>query len=636
MQFNLSFDYAALAIMAMLAISMVFRSQFRGVSNKIFMGGLIVTVLATVFDILASMPMFSSDALTALNTVFLILRPTIILFLFLYAITLVKTYYVLVKKKYLLAVAMAPYLLLFVLLIVNLFNGCIFTYTPGPDGAVYARGPLMWVFYVVAFLYGFAALGAVIISRQFHSVRQFVPVLGATVFQIGSSLFQLFVGSILVEMFMSSLTWLTLSAFVENAEYMFDYKTRRPTLNAFVNDVEFRFSVHGSFAVMFVHVDNTAVLYNLYPHEKAYGLLRFMSNEMIARARAFDHGAALYYIGESTFAFVFKEKGKGNDILASLHEYFSDHISLGEVTFRFLISTCIVECPEDCDNLDALLSFSTSYHHLTPESGNVDLKPYRKEGGNVLVELDRIIERAIREKSFSLYYQPIYSIKQKKFLTAEALLRLDDPSFGLVMPGLMVPYSERWGKIGMIGDIVLEKSFAFYAERMKDVLAYVEINLSPLQLLDPNLIPKIDGLAKRYGLSPECIVFEITETVAVQDNPDIIASINGLANAGYRIAIDDFGTGYSNIASFDGMKISIVKFDMSLAKILAKGEYDEFFVSLFKMFQDRNIEVLIEGVEDENLAKKVIGLGCDYIQGYYYCKPIPEADFAAFITEKNK
>ena len=136
------------------------------------------------------------------------------------------------------------------------------------------------------------------------------------------------------------------------------------------------------------------------------------------------------------------------------------------ISFQFVAKTCLVNCPEDCDNVADLVAFSNTFYDLT-EGSHLNVKPFRKEKGNLLFELDHILERSISKKTFTNYYQGIYSVKEKKFIAAEALIRLNDPDFGMIMPSLMIPYAEGRSKNKDIGRVVIEKAFRFFSEKLK-------------------------------------------------------------------------------------------------------------------------------------------------------------------------
>ena len=632
MDFNFFFDIAALVILLFLVFSIILKKQFVGLGNKIFLLILDISILGAIFDILASMPFLSIPLLTFLNTVFLLLRGLTAASLFLYACTLGQAYYRLRKRSWLYFVVFAPLIVFFIFLIVNLFNQSMFVYFPTEKGAGYARGPLMWISYAISYLYVSGALALVFASRKYHSKAQLIAMFFAFLLQVGSSVFQLVVPGTLVEMFVTSITLLAISLFIESPENFIDYKTRSLSYRIFVYDMKRRLDLRDSFNILFIHVTNTASLYNLYPHEQAMAFNQACAATMKAQARAIDRTIEVYYLGNGTFAYVYDHLEAAKDLSVFTQDEFAEPMEHNGISFLYHAKFCTVHCPEDCHKVTDLVAFSNTFFDLT-DKDVLHLTPFRKEEGNVLFELDHILERATHEQSFSAYYQGIYSLKEKKFIAAEALMRLVDPTYGLLMPGMMIPYAEGRGKIVAMSKIIMEKAFAFFVEHLRGKLRYIEINLSSYQLLDPRLASDVRDLAYKYDIKPEEIVFEVTETTATTEDFVSKKNINALLAQGYRLAIDDFGTGYSNLSRLLQFNISILKFDRTMTDLLATGKQDDFFNGLFTIFRQRGIKILFEGVETKEVAEKLEKMGADHIQGFYYSKTIPEDEFLKLIEK---
>lgn len=631
MDFNLFFDIAALSILLFLVFSIVLKKQVIGLSNKLYLFVIGCTFVSAVLDILASLPSFPLPLLFALNTLFLFFRGLTAVSLFLYACNLGQVYYRLRRKRWAYVIIFLPFLIFFIALIANFFTKWVFDYHPGP---VYSRGPLMWISYAISYLYLSAAAALLFVSRRYHSRAQTIAVLVAFLTQVGASIFQFFVPNVLIEMFVASLTMLTLSLFVESPENFIDPRTMNFNYLSFAKDMKRRLDLKESFSILFINVTNTASLYNLYPHEQALAFNRACCASMQNKARDIDRTATVYYLGNATFAYTFDDRAQEEELGKMVEEEFQKPMTHNGISFLFTAKTCAVHCPEDCVNATDLIAFSTTFFDLTDKS-SLDLAPFRKKEGNVLFELDHILERAIREKSISAYYQGIYSLEKKDFIAAEALMRLTDPTFGLLMPGFMIPYAERRGKIVAMSHILMEKAFAFYADHLRGRLDYLEINLSPSQLLDPRLAKEIEALAKRYQIQPQEIVFEVTENTATTEDIVLRNNLEALLQQGYRLAIDDFGTGYSNLSRLLQFDIAILKFDQTMTNLLATGEQDDFFLGLFTIFRQRGIKLLFEGVETKEVADKLEKMGADHIQGFYYSKTIPEEEFLRLIASKN-
>ncbi len=632
MDFNLYFDIAAIVIFIVLIFAAVLKRQLIGLSNKLFIVSIALALATAVFDILASLPMFDVATLFALNTVFMLVRSAMTVSVFFYATNLGRALVYMKRHGWLFPLVMTPFFVLVIMFVVNAFTKQIFDYLPGPE---YRRGGLIWIPYFVGYLYAFSGLVFVVLGRKYHSASQTIAVISVFILQIAASVFQLFSNAVLIEMFVAAITFFMLSLFLESPENFVDAKTKDRNYTSFESNMKQKFDFRDNFSILLVHAMNSSALYNLYQPKKAIGFIRACNAMLRGKIMAIEKSCVVYYLGDATFACCYDKKASDQAIFDTVRQTFSSPMMNNGISFQFIAKLCLVHCPEDCKDVDSLLAFSTLFYELT-DSDVLDLEPYRSSSGNVLFELDHLLEKAIREESFSLYYQPIYSIKQKRFTCAEALLRLHDSTFGLLMPGLIIPYAEKRGKMVAIGRIVLKRAFAFYAKELKETLDYLEVNLSPLQLQDPYLSQDILALASQFDIEPSDIVFEITESSSIGENPVVGENLDSLSNAGFRIAIDDFGTGYSNFARIIHLNVCTLKFDKSMTDAFDVGDQDDLYRGLFSLFRGRGIKMLFEGVERQETVDKLSKAEADEVQGFYFSKPIPEVEFLNFIRTKNK
>ena len=252
-------------------------------------------------------------------------------------------------------------------------------------------------------------------------------------------------------------------------------------------------------------------------------------------------------------------------------------------------------------------------------------------------EIDDIIKKGISGNRFEMYYQPIYSVKQDRFVSAEALIRLQDEKYGFVSPAIFIPAAEASGAIHDIGDFVLEDvcRFIHTPQFLKSGLEYIEINLSVTQCIEPRLVEKIRGLISKYQVRTNQINLEITETAVDYDPVITDNNIFSLWNMGFRFSLDDYGTGYSNIKRVVSLPLDIIKFDKSFVDEMDDPKMWIAIVNTVNMLKRMNKKILVEGVEDKRTLDRFRDLGCDYIQGFYFSKPLNENDFIEFVNQKN-
>ena len=245
--------------------------------------------------------------------------------------------------------------------------------------------------------------------------------------------------------------------------------------------------------------------------------------------------------------------------------------------------------------------------------------------------IKEILEECLKTQSgLYMVYQPIYDVNNKKFNHFESLLRLENEELGYIGPGEFVPIAENFGLANDIDFFVLNETCAFL-QRNPDI-SNLEINISCAEFFN-NPSERFMKIINKYGIDPSRIILEITETIAVKYPNKTKEFMNDLGKYGIQFAMDDFGSGYSNIARFITLPFNVAKLDKSLLE--EQENVAIFFDAAISLFKNLDIPIVIEGVEVEkqlNLAKKK---QIEYIQGYYFSKPLKEKDLLEFLAKNN-
>ncbi|MDD2958507.1 MAG: EAL domain-containing protein [Lachnospiraceae bacterium] len=261
---------------------------------------------------------------------------------------------------------------------------------------------------------------------------------------------------------------------------------------------------------------------------------------------------------------------------------------------------------------------------------------------NYLEMIERIVQKAICEDGLEVYYQPIYSVKQGRFVSAEALVRLKDrDTAGYISPEIFIPIAEKRNMIGELGKIVFEKVCRFYSDyRLEQMgVEYIEVNLSGKQIVDRQLPAQLLQCAKKWGVSPGHLNLEITETAAVEAEERLKDHMRILQNAGFGFSMDDFGTGYSNLSEMRNTEFDLIKLDKSLIWPCFEAESREALVILdacVNMIHRLGKQIVAEGVETKEQAELLSEKGIAYLQGYYYSRPLPEQAYLQFMLKKDR
>jgi len=251
-------------------------------------------------------------------------------------------------------------------------------------------------------------------------------------------------------------------------------------------------------------------------------------------------------------------------------------------------------------------------------------------------QLGRAVKRAISLSAFEVHYQPIYNLKTKRFESAEALIRLDDWDLGMVNPEEMIVYAERNGLINDVGSIIFKMVCRFIATNKLDELGihYVEINMSPIQCLNPELCSEFKDIMKEYGVRPDQINLELTETAQSGDDPVFFSNIDSLNKMGISFSIDDYGSGFASANYLNKFPIDIVKIDkLILWNAMNNSSAMIVFKSTVDMLKKLGKEIVVEGGETKDMIDLLTDEGCDFCQGFYFSKPLPEDKFLEFIKK---
>ena len=246
---------------------------------------------------------------------------------------------------------------------------------------------------------------------------------------------------------------------------------------------------------------------------------------------------------------------------------------------------------------------------------------------------------ALENNEFVPYYQPKYDVKTNKPVGVEALARWIHPTKGFISPGVFIPIFEKNGFISKL-DFYIWECVCKQLKEWKDSgvpLFPVSVNVSRVNLYNPNLSKIIIELTKKYDVEPKYFNIEITESVYTDDNVMIDDITSQLRNNGFTILMDDFGSGYSSLNVLKDVQVDMLKMDMMfMFKAKYDGRAETIISSVIRMAKWLNIPVIAEGVDKAEQVEFLKSVGCDYIQGFYFSKPLPVAEYEKLISDQEE
>lgn len=641
------FDICSVIILGIIFYSMISRKVIIGSSNVTFVILGLCIFITTVFDI------FNARFSGKVNFIFNYKNLTARYF-FLYGyyifrnLTLpVYEFYLLVisggwsyfkKRKWIVVVFLVPYLILLAMLVTNLFYHNVFFVN---EAFEYTRCHDAIYFYFIGVFYFISGIVILFRYKKVFPRDKYISLSTMLPFNIIAVFVQFFYPQYLVECFCTTATFLLITFTVQRPEEKLDARYGFYTIYAFKEDVIKYLTLKTNFSVILVGIRNYDVIKTILSQQDYETFKRSFVENLKQQRKKLNYTGSIYYFGNGIFVLLDINENKtdalrmAKEIEASL----VNGIKIGKANININSALCVVECPKDFSDYDSLASFTTKFQNFFSDVNEVvDLEKYSEHlNYKIKADLNDIISRGIKNHGFMIYYQPIYSVEKKKFISAEALIRLNDPKWGFVSPELFIAAAEKNGTILHIGKIVIEEVCKFISSKeFKELgLEYIEINLSVAQCLQTDLIDVISSLLKQYNVDPKQINLEITEREDIFDQNVFTENLEKLKQLGISLSLDDYGTGYSNIRRIVELPIEIVKMDKSFVDEYKNTKMQSIIKNTVTMLKEINKKIVVEGIETANSLEHFSNLQCDYVQGYYFSKPLDRITFISKVMEMN-
>ena len=636
---DVSLDVAALVLLVILVFSCIFRKMTSGVSNRIYLVILFSAIVATVFDIIA-VTLDNADsrndfALYAAHSGYLIAHYLIAPLHLFFVISLTDIWHKLRRNTILQMLIFLPSFIVMIAFILNINNNMLFSVKYG-----YERGTWFPMLYAAAILYVIYDIIYIIRYNKMFDFDDIASITAVLPIYMVAMVVQAFFPNVLVEMFGIAAGLLIISIGVQRPEDYIDSFTQLMKHSAYAHDMKRSYYNGKHVNIIMLNIANFQSIQAMIGFDLAMHILKEVADKIRQINTEWSAGAGLYYLDNGRFRLVFdwNEYSKAEDVANVLNRELKN-ASFNGLDISLEPFIVLARCPEEISEFKMLMSFGADFHKKNYYTGQV-IKAneiFNQNQLDIRNNIDTIIEDALANERFQVYYQPIYSLSKDKFVSAEALIRLIDPKHGYISPEALITAAEQNGAIHKIGELVFEKVCQFIAsddfERLG--LEYIEVNLSVAQIMNSDLPDKLFAVMKKYDIAPNKINLEITETAAAYAQRVMTENLEKLTKAGISFSLDDYGTGYSNMKRVIQLPLKIIKLDKSFVDENNNPKMWIFLENTVKMLKDMNMEIVVEGVETREMLNAFSDLKCDFIQGYFFSKPIPETDFVEFISKQN-
>ncbi|MCK8059345.1 MULTISPECIES: EAL domain-containing protein [unclassified Fusibacter] len=384
-------------------------------------------------------------------------------------------------------------------------------------------------------------------------------------------------------------------------------------------------------AIFYIDIDNFKYINDTYGHTLGDVVLIELADRLRSLA---VNDLQIARISGDEFVVVLKgitERRALIDQVKELLRVITEQVVIEDRILKVSASIGITIYPSDAKDLTSLLRNADLAMYSAKERTDRDFIFYDETIKSEMLErihMENYLKSALDYDEIFVVFQPIVSVPDQTIVGFESLIRWRHPEIGLISPVQFIPIAEKTGLINTIGLYVLESSIKQIKKinSGSEVKRHISVNISVVQLLNNQFVEKVVNLLKTYDLPAQELTLEVTESLALEHDSQIIEKLVTLRELGIGISLDDFGSGYSSINNLLNLPITTLKVDRNLVQKTNGQHVNALVEAVVSYCHQTGIYVVAEGVEDSMQLNAMIKLGCDNIQGYYYSKPIEISD----------
>ncbi len=630
MKYIIHYDIAAIILTAIILIHYYHKKTIKQPQSHVFTKLMWLSLFTDVLDIVTVAVdeyRLPSLAVNLVNVVYLILFNTAPFLYYMYLLTLEKRRELWTRKDKL--ILYVPVSCAVALIATSPLTKLIFYYNPA-DG--YCHGKGFFLLYIAAVAYMAGTVGITYIYRAQMTIWQRSSVYMYLLASAVGILTQVFFPNVLMLQFAISMSLLVLYMSLENPDEDEDQILGVYNRRGFEKVVSAAIEEDERFYLLVV----TARNFQIVRETAGVSFCQMMMKQAMDHLKVNVKPSLLFSISEGRFAVMVDGSREAEEVTEILQQEFDRPIVSHGMNIQINISILQIGYPEDVASIEDVMD-SIDYAAVFQTEGTDDrvlhgsgelLNKMRYEN-----RIQQAMQQALDNGTFQVYYQPIYSTEEKRYNSAEALIRLIDEELGFVSPDVFIPMAEKNGMILKIGEFVFRTVCEMMArERIWEKgIDYIEVNLSIVQCMQEDICEMLYGIMDEYDIPYSCINLEVTETVIARD---ILWNImERMTVGGVTFSLDDYGTGYSNLMNVLKYPFHIVKLDKSVVWYAMENERAMCALRYtVAMMQDLNKHIVAEGVETREQSDILEELGCHYLQGYHFSKPVPEQEFLRKLT----
>lgn len=628
--FNYSFNVAAILVFILIIFVAFYKKMYVLKTTRLLIIASVLSILSCVLEVIFVFTN-NDDLNTFYLTLYIWLRNIIYFCILDYTIYSLRADVYIKKNKWLYS-SLIPLFSTLICFIINLFSRNIF-YVHNQE---IIKGTYSWLIYVIVgyyIVFSFITL--------FTSWTNFVikknKLLIIVIFSISITiLVQVFFCNFFFEMFAISLFIGIILLTIERKEDIIANGLKCSNKKLFLTDMKIYYNYGIPFNVIVIKINEFKGQKTSTSQKQLEAILNKFITTLDNSLNLYQLEHHTYYLNDGVFSVSFKKKPDDikKILLSTFENKWVNDIGLQDIC---VLSVDSVSDIKSYDTFIDVCLHMEDYITFTKDNNFVIYNEYALDNKILLdISYPELIQTAIDEDKFEVFYQPIYNCSNKSFSQGEALLRLRT-SEGYMFPSKLIEISEKNHNIEKVTNIVFEKVCKFVSsdDFKKLNLNFIEINVSSYEIVKKSFSDRIIEISNKYNINPKKICFDITEKASLIDEEIFFKNMARLISYGFNFCLDGYGYGYSSITRMMKYPINIIKFDKSFISHEDDKDMKSIVASHINMLKDINKDILIGGVETKESVDYFISLGVNYLQGYYYSLPLKEDEFVTFILDNN-
>lgn len=624
--YNIWFDVCAISLLVCTIILYTLRRSVRIMQNIIFFITMVMMLMASISSLLTIVLEGVSYIWLWISNYSVILCDSVVGSLWIIYILSISTNSV--NQKLAAITVFTPLFIAIILLGINIPTGILFTINK--ETLVYESGPYIYLLYIfVYFHYLLVAMNIFLSNRKYISRERitFLPMI--LIEGLLGAILEIIFPTLIVQQFALTLMTMTTYMSLKNPNEFYDESSGLMNEEAFYTTYSKVLSDQSrsrSFIAICIH-DIDAVIAHINITKKT-----FLEKNVYAALREYNGKTFVYKFAEGRYLVATNSTNK----MQILDLYAICLRAMGHMNISS--TCCLFNTPDTVSSVQGIKQLmerttqegiARNLSSIAPEELNLHKESYIKT-------VEELVRTCISNNRLEVYYQPIYSVKDQRFISAEAVIRMKNGREGIISPEVFIPIAEKDGNILDIGYYVLEDVCKTIAEENleKYGINSIQVNLSVVECIQDDLVRKISHLLKKYRVNPKNLNLQITEEATTYFTEVVKHNIKQLHEMGITFSLDGFGSGYSSLNKIVTLPLKIIKIDRSIVIPAFKTGNESAHVLLERsvdMVKQIGCHVVAEGAETGNIANGLSNMGCDYIQGYYYARPMPKDQFVKFI-----